>query len=103
MKQERDLTGVKFIVDSNTEQVLTNIKNLTHAESAQLEAIQARKSQLLQKVNGEDYNRLKELVEITAGQSLGEVADLDPKGLDRLINMFHDMTFGEANQYMAAA
>jgi len=44
MKQERDLTGVKFIVDSNTDQVLTNIKNLTHAESAQLEAIQARKS-----------------------------------------------------------
>jgi len=54
-------------------------------------------------VNGEDYQRLKELVEITAGQSLGEVADLDPKGLDRLLNMFHDMTFGEANSYMAVA
>lgn len=104
MKQERDLTGVGFIVDSNSEDILQskNSKQLSPEENAQLEAIVSRKAQLLKKVSSEDYQRLKELIEITKGQQLSEVSDLDSKGLDRLLNIFHDMTYIDASQQIAA-
>ncbi len=104
MKQERDITGVKFNVDSQTDNILQSSasKSLSSEETEQLAAIQARKAQLLKKVNGEDYQRLKELIEITNGQQLGEVADLDSKGLNRLLDIFHDMTYTDASQQIAA-
>lgn len=46
---------------------------------------------------------MKELIEITNGQEqLDEVAELNSKGLERLMTILHDMTYAEASQHLAA-
>ena len=104
MRQERDLLGSTSSLDQATDQAtqMAHLKKLGPDEMAQLKQIQARRAHLSQKLHIEDYQRLKELVEVAKDDLLNEVSGLDEHGLNRMLDIYKDVTFDEAKHSAAS-
>ena len=74
-------------------------RKLTSDQKEQLKQIRQRKAQLLQTLQTEDYDRLKQLIEVMGGDKLNEIGGLSQRGLHTVFDMFEDMSYEEAMQY----
>ena len=104
MKQERELSGVKFILDADNGIAETdpiNVPHLTEDQRVYLQTLRERRAQLRERVHAEDYYRLKQLIEVTDGKSgkvdQGTLGKLDAKGLEFALDMLGEVSFEAAS------
>ena len=74
-------------------------RKLTRDQKEQLKQIRQRKAQLVRALQTEDYDRLKQLIEVMGGDKLNDIGGLSQRGLHTVFDMFEDMSYEEAMQY----
>ena len=74
-------------------------RKLNNDQKEQLKQIRQRKAQLIRALQTEDYERLKQLIEVMDGEKLNKLDGLSQRGLHSVFNMFEEMSYEEAMQY----
>ena len=91
LREERQMKGIEYMLDEKDLTVSKFAKSISDNDKQKLSNIRERKLFLIEQLNREDYDRLKEIVQIMNNDKLEVFDGLDSSLVERMLNMFESV------------